>query len=175
MTIKLPRVIEEYVTASNKHDVESILSCFWDDAVVHDEGEELRGIDAIKGWTVKTIEQYKFQFKPLSVKNDEGEVVVAVEVSGTFDGSPVTLDYHFAIESDKISSLTIDQAAASKRDCNTQEGCRNGGGILVRAFVLTGKQFFQLSLQVSCSTILFCGFECIHGRSVVFPEFIDER
>ena len=107
MTIELPRVIEEYVAASNKHDVKSILSCFLDDAVVHDEGEEVRGIDAIKGWTVKTIKKYKFQFKPLSVKNGEGEVVVAVEVSGTFDGSPVTLDYHFAIESDKILSLAV--------------------------------------------------------------------
>ena len=107
MTIKLPRIIEGYVAASNKHDVRSILSCFSDDTVVHDEGEELRGIDAIKGWIVKTIEKYKFQFKPLSVKNDEGEVVVAVEVSGTFDGSPATLEYHFAIESDKILSLAV--------------------------------------------------------------------
>src|SRR5260370_6919274 len=63
---------------------------------------------------------------------------------------------------------------ASKRDRNAQEGCRNGGGILARAFVLTGKQLFQLSLQVSRSATLFCGFECIHGQPVVFPEFIDE-
>src|SRR5947209_1882145 len=63
---------------------------------------------------------------------------------------------------------------ASNRDRNTQEGCRNGGGIFVRAFVLAGKQLFQLSLQVSRSAVLFCGFECVHGRSVVVPEFIDE-
>src|SRR5205823_7621450 len=63
---------------------------------------------------------------------------------------------------------------ASKRDRNAQEGCRNGGSILARAFVLTGKQLFQLSLQISRAAVLFCGFECIHGRPVVFPEFIDE-
>src|SRR3954470_9257388 len=63
---------------------------------------------------------------------------------------------------------------ASNRDRNTQEGCRNGGSILARAFILAGKQLFQLSLQVSRSTVLFCGFECIHGRPVVFPEFINE-
>src|SRR2546429_9399576 len=63
---------------------------------------------------------------------------------------------------------------ASNRDRNTQEGCRNGGGILARAFVLAGKQLFQLSLQISRSTVLFRGFECVHGRSVIFPEFIDE-
>src|SRR5882672_10433915 len=95
------RVIKKYIAASNKHDVKSILSCFSDDAVVHDEGEELCGKKAIEGWIVKTIEKYKFQFRPLSVKADDVEVVVAVKVSGTFDGSPVTLDYHFTVENGK--------------------------------------------------------------------------
>ena len=65
-------------------------------------------IKPIENWLVKTIEKYKFQFKPVSIKDDNTEVVVAIEVSGTFDGSPITLDYHFTIEGDKIVSLTID-------------------------------------------------------------------
>ncbi len=108
MAIRLPRIIEKYVDASNKHEVKSILSCFSDDAVVHDEGETLHGKNAIESWIAKTIEKYKFQLKPLSVKSDDRDFVVAVEVSGSFDGSPVTLDYHFTIESDKILSLRID-------------------------------------------------------------------
>ena len=108
MTIKLPGIIKKYVDASNAHDVKSIVSCFSEDAVVRDEEKELRGKKAIEEWIVKTIEKYKFQFKPRSVKEDDAEVVVAVEVSGSFDGSPVTLDYHFTIENEKISSLTID-------------------------------------------------------------------
>jgi len=107
MMIKLPEIIKKYVDASNEHDVKSILSCFSDDALVHDEGEELHGKKSIEGWIVKTIEKYKFQFKPLGIKGEDDEIVVAVEVSGTFDGSPVTLDYHFIIENDKISSLTV--------------------------------------------------------------------
>lgn len=94
--------------ASNGHDVKSIVACFLDDAVVHDEGETLRGHKAIEDWIGKTIEKYKFQFKPLSMKEDDAEVVVTVEVSGTFDGSPITLDYHFKIEDEKILSLAID-------------------------------------------------------------------
>jgi len=43
-----------------------------------------------------------------SFLKDIAGVVVAMEVSGTFDGSPITLDYHFTIEGDKIVSLTID-------------------------------------------------------------------
>jgi hypothetical protein len=46
--------------------------------------------------------------KPLSIKEDTGDVVVTVGVSGTFDGSSVTLDSHFTIENEKILCLRID-------------------------------------------------------------------
>ena len=52
MKIKLPQIIEKYVDASNRHDVKSILSCFSADAFIRDEGEELRGKEAIEGWIV---------------------------------------------------------------------------------------------------------------------------
>ena len=106
--MKLPEVIDNYIGASNAHDVMSILSCFSEDAVVRDEGETLRGKKAIEGWVAKTIEKYKFQFKPLSVKENDDEAILSVEVSGTFPGSPVTLDYHLKLENEKILSLTID-------------------------------------------------------------------
>jgi ketosteroid isomerase-like protein len=108
MNLKLPPIIQKYVEASNRHDVRSILSCFSDGAVVRDEGETLHGKQAIEGWIVKTIEKYKFQFKPIGVRQDDTELVLAIEVSGTFPGSPVTPGYHFTIESDKIGSLVID-------------------------------------------------------------------
>jgi len=104
----MPPIIQRYVEANNQHDVKSILACFADNALVHDEGKDFRGKKMIKDWITKTIEKYKFQFKPISVRQDDAEVIVAVEVSGTFDGSPITLDYHFTIEGDKILSLAID-------------------------------------------------------------------
>ena len=107
MTIKLPQIIKKYVDASNRHDVKFILSCFAKDALVHDEGKVLRGQKAIEAWVVKTIAKYKFHFTPLSVKDDNTELVVRMEVSGTFDGSPISLDYHFVIVDDKILSLRI--------------------------------------------------------------------
>jgi ketosteroid isomerase-like protein len=108
MNINMPKIIREYLNASNAHDVKSILSCFSEDALVHDEGKDFRGKKTIEEWVVKTIEEYKFQFKPLSVKNDDAKVVVSVEVSGTFPGSPVSLDYHFTIQGDKLLSLAIE-------------------------------------------------------------------
>jgi len=35
-------------------------------------------------------------------------VIVAIEVPGTFDGSPITVDYRFIATDEKITSLTID-------------------------------------------------------------------
>jgi ketosteroid isomerase-like protein len=90
MAIKLPEIIKKYVDASNEHDVKSILSCFSDDAFVRDEGKELRGKQDIENWIVTTIEKYKFHFEPVGIKEDGAEIVVALEVSGTLDGSPVT-------------------------------------------------------------------------------------
>ena len=106
--LNLPKIIREYVAASNRHEAKSILACFADGAIVLDEGEELEGKKAIQGWIVNTIEKYRFRFKPLACRGKDGEIIVTVEVSGTFEGSPVTLDYHFIMEDDKILSLAID-------------------------------------------------------------------
>jgi ketosteroid isomerase-like protein len=106
--LNLPGIIREYVAASNRHEVKSILSCFADGAIVLDEAEEFEGKEAIQGWIVQTIEKYQFRFKPLACRGEDGEIIVTMEVAGTFDGSPVTLDYHFIIEDGKILSLAID-------------------------------------------------------------------
>jgi ketosteroid isomerase-like protein len=108
MLTNLPPIIQEYIDASNAHDVKSILACFADDAVVRDENATMRGKIDIERWITTTIEKYKFQFKPLSSQERDNEFFVSVQVSGTFPGSPVTLDYHFALANDKIGSLTID-------------------------------------------------------------------
>ena len=106
--MKLPSPIQHYIDASNAHDVKSILECFADDAVVRDENATHRGKIDIGHWITTTIEKYKFQLKSLGSQQRSNETVVSVEVSGTFPGSPISLDYHFTIANDKIASLTID-------------------------------------------------------------------
>jgi hypothetical protein len=108
MPITLPRIIQRYIDASNAHNVQSILACFADDATVRDEKTTHRGKIDIERWLVATIEKYKFQFKPLSSQQHDNETIVSVEVSGTFPGSPISLDYHFTITNNKIASLIID-------------------------------------------------------------------
>jgi hypothetical protein len=108
MDPKLPPIIETYVEASNRHDVDGIVSCFSNDAVVHDENQDHRGTRAIEEWIRSTIEKYQFQFRPLSAEGDEGAITVVTEVLGNFNGSPITLDYNFEIDGNKIISLSID-------------------------------------------------------------------
>jgi hypothetical protein len=107
MAIELPRTVEAYIDASNAHDVQSILACFAEGAVVRDEGGTMEGHDAIERWISETIDKYQFQFKPLAAQRQGSNVEVSVEVSGTFPGSPVQINYQFAIDNDKITSLTI--------------------------------------------------------------------
>ena len=116
MPVKLPPLIQHYIDASNAHDVKSILECFADDDAVRDENATCRGKMDIERWITTTIEKYKFQFKPPSSQERDTETVVSVEVSGTFPGSPVSLDYHFTIVNNKIASLTIGSCSASDWD-----------------------------------------------------------
>ena len=106
--MNLPITIRSYIDASNAHDVPSILACFNDGAVVRDENATHRSKIEIERWVRTTIEKYRFQFKPLSSQERDNETVVSVEISGTFPGSPISLDYYFAIADDKIASLMID-------------------------------------------------------------------
>jgi hypothetical protein len=106
--MNLPRVIQSYIASSNAHDVKAIVDCFADNAVVRDENATRHGKLDIERWATETIQKYKFQFKPLSADRRGAETILSVEVSGSFPGSPITLDYHFTIADDKIQSLVID-------------------------------------------------------------------
>jgi hypothetical protein len=108
MAVTLPPTIQHYIDASNAHDVKSILACFAEGAVVRDENATHHGKIDIERWATETIDKYKFHFKPLSAEHRATETVVSVEVSGSFPGSPITLDYHFTVANEKISSLIID-------------------------------------------------------------------
>ena len=65
MPISLMPIIQSYVDASNAHDVKSIVACFADDALEHDENATRRGKIDIERWVTETIDKYKFHFKTL--------------------------------------------------------------------------------------------------------------
>lgn len=103
----LPDVVEAYVEAKNAYNVSATLACFSEDAVVHDEGKDHHGKREIKAWIEETIRKYQDQLRPIRVIQKDGAVVLTAVISGTFDGSPIELDFHFAVKEDKIASLSV--------------------------------------------------------------------
>lgn len=107
MNKKLPQTIESYVKAKNAHDISAALSCFSETATVLDEGKTIHGTHEIKSWLEETSKKYKVHLEPISIVENNKEKILRAEVSGTFDGSPIDLDFHFIIENEKIEKLHI--------------------------------------------------------------------
>ena len=52
MTISLPTVISDYLAASDRGDLDALVACFTDDAVVLDEDQEWRGQAGIRQFKI---------------------------------------------------------------------------------------------------------------------------
>jgi ketosteroid isomerase-like protein len=104
MITNLPQAIEGYFRSANAHDSNSLMDCFAEDAVVHDEGKVYNGLAAIKEWneSSKTLE---LTLEIVSAVQEDKETIVTAMVSGKFDGSPISIDFHFMVENHKIASL----------------------------------------------------------------------
>lgn len=103
----LSKVISDLISAQNEQNSEAFASNFSEDATVYDEGKTHQGIAAIRQWNEATNAEYNTKVKLLKVVNSDKKSVATVLVSGTFDGSPITLNYNFGIENNKITSLKI--------------------------------------------------------------------
>jgi len=107
MPMALPTLLARYFTATNSHDVPTMIALFSDTAVVKDEGKEHRGIVAIRKWAEEAIRQYDFKVEPTGIAEAAGKTVVTGTVSGTFPGSPVQLRHAFSFDQEKIARLEI--------------------------------------------------------------------
>lgn len=107
MSVNLPTPLAAYFDAKNAHDIDGMLAAFAEDAKVRDEGHEMIGRAAIRNWMDETTRKYRVTVKPLGVKRENQNEVVTAQVSGTFPGSPVELNYRFTIANAKIVGLAI--------------------------------------------------------------------
>lgn len=108
MTLSLPTTLHRYIEAQNRHDTEALLACFIPDARVRDEDRDIVGTDAIRAWKNETSAKYSVQVEPLDCRIEGDRSVLRAKVSGTFDGSPVTLTYRFSFAADgRIAELEI--------------------------------------------------------------------
>ncbi len=107
MLLKLPQPVVHYLAADKAHDTGMFALCFTDDALVHDEVRDYRGIDAITAWKKETQTKYKYVIKPLDASVSENAVKLRARLTGDFPGSPADLDFTFTLANDKIASLEI--------------------------------------------------------------------
>jgi hypothetical protein len=107
MSIRLPKPIAHYVAAENSGDVESLEECFAPTATVRDEARTYKGLAAIKEWKAETKRKYNHTVAPQSLAELDGRTVLEATLTGTFPGSPVTLEFAFVLEGGKIASLEI--------------------------------------------------------------------
>ncbi|MCL6697575.1 nuclear transport factor 2 family protein [Sphingomonas sp. NSE70-1] len=107
MPPELQPPVSTYFEASNAHDAEAVASLFTPDGWVHDERQDHRGTEAIRGWAEETFRQYAMVQTPGQARAEGSNTVVTAEVSGTFPGSPIELDFRFMVEGERIRELKI--------------------------------------------------------------------
>jgi hypothetical protein len=107
ISFSLPRPVAIYLAAVKTKDTDMLALCFADDARVHDENSDYRGLDAIRAWKQETDAKYRYVMDPLDASVSENTVKLRARLTGEFPGSPVELDYTFLLATDKISSLEI--------------------------------------------------------------------
>jgi ketosteroid isomerase-like protein len=108
MPANLPKPISSFFEAKNAHDVDGALAAFADDASVRNEGQDMTGLGAIRGWIDATTRKYRDVASPIGVRRDGEQTIVTASVSGTFPGNPVELRYRFTLAGEKIAALAID-------------------------------------------------------------------
>ena len=107
MTTGLEPALVHYFAAINEHDVAEIVAAFAEEAVVRDEGQEHRGLAAIRSWIEATLGKYDYRVDPIDSSRMGAKTVVRVSVYGGFSGSPITLRYEFTVDRQKIARLEI--------------------------------------------------------------------
>jgi ketosteroid isomerase-like protein len=105
--ITLPEPVANFLVADRAKDPDLVARCFTNDAFVHDEGKDYRGVDAIKAWSQGAFTKYEHVIEPLDATVATDTVNLHARLSGSFPNSPVELDFSFRLANDKIARLEI--------------------------------------------------------------------
>lgn len=103
----LPPPIVSYFEASNRQDADAVAAAFVGGARVRDEEREMLGRAAIREWAEDTFSKYRHRAMPKGIRASGDAAVVLGQITGTFPGSPIELDFRFTIVGEKIASLEI--------------------------------------------------------------------
>lgn len=119
MTISPPAIISEYLAAADRGDVDAVVACFTEDAVVVDEDQEFRGPARIRRWreTLATAYTYTVEVRGTAALGEVDGVdryEVYSHLEGNFPGSTVDLTNRFGLRAGRIASLEIRPTEAAQ-------------------------------------------------------------
>ena len=109
--LSLPQPIARFVKAINAHNTAALLPNLSENAVITDEGQEYRGIVAIKEWSDEKCIAASVTLDVVHNMNRGGKTIATLKVDGNFDKTglpdPFLMDFHFTLDTNKISALDI--------------------------------------------------------------------
>ena len=102
---QLPAVIERFIAAVNKADVEAFLAFFPTDGVVDDWGRKFTGHAAIRGWSDKEFIGSQVSLKVTGFEQKGHSVGVMTDVGGNGFNGPSR--FTFVLDGDKVREMRI--------------------------------------------------------------------
>jgi ketosteroid isomerase-like protein len=101
-------VVRRYLEAQDRRDTDAALSTFAPDAHVLDDGNEYRGLDAIRDWLARLSTQFTYTRTFLDADAEAPNLwVVHNRLEGNFPGGIVDLRYRFTLVDGLIADLAI--------------------------------------------------------------------
>lgn len=105
--MEIPIIIKALVAAQAENNSAKYIDCFSETAIVHDEGQLHSGKRQIRQWNEKTSREYQMTWQPLAYDGTDKKGVLTTKVTGTFPGSPITMQFHFEMEGGLIQSIAM--------------------------------------------------------------------
>ena len=105
--MKLPNVVQELIKAQNSFDSVAYANLFSETSVVYDEGKIHTGKKEIQKWIADANEKYQSVMQPVEYTEKGNKGILSAKVSGTFEGSPAVLKFHFEMNEGLIQSLKV--------------------------------------------------------------------
>lgn len=107
----LPSPVLGYFDFSDKGDLNGLVACFADDALVNDQQREIWGTAAIRDWADREIIGSKVKNIIVEAVPHHGGFIVRARIDGDFDRTglpdPLILHFYFSVRGEKITQLII--------------------------------------------------------------------
>ena len=109
--MRIQKSVAEFIKAFNHHDTGMLLQLLKDNAVIHDEGHDYRGISEITEWFKEKAVGPNVTLEPIKAVERNGKTIVTAKVDGDFDKTglpdPLKLAFHFTVDGDTVVELSI--------------------------------------------------------------------